>query len=289
MKLTLHGYSTALFSTWYFIEELGVLFDAGDGLTSGLLGKCGKIKKVFISHADRDHLTGLLQYNQLFSEQKPSIYYPKDAKSFQFLNRFFENFDPHAKGTIWEAIDKNAIIDIKEKISVEAAENEHVVTKNGDIKSLSYKVWETKKKLKPAFNSLDSEQLRALRIEKGDDFVLEEVKTNILSYSGDTPIIDYNRYNHTKVLIHEATFLTKAETNTKTYKNKHSSLEEVMEMVSSCSIDQLVLGHFSSRYYPEEIDNKIKELIKHYNIKIPVFRIPIGKVEKDILNGKPIN
>ena len=63
MKLTIHGYSTALFATWYFIEELGILFDAGDGLVSGLMGKCGKIKKVFISHADRDHLTGLLQYN----------------------------------------------------------------------------------------------------------------------------------------------------------------------------------------------------------------------------------
>ena len=59
MQLTITGYSTALFSTWYFVEEWGVLFDAGDGLISALLQKSRKIDHVFISHADRDHLTGL--------------------------------------------------------------------------------------------------------------------------------------------------------------------------------------------------------------------------------------
>jgi ribonuclease Z len=289
MKLTIHGYSTALFATWYFIEELGILFDAGDGLTSGLLSKCGKIKNIFISHADRDHLTGLLQYNQLFSVHQPKIYYPKDAQSFPFLNQFFTNFDPHAKGTTWQAIDKHQIIEVKEKISVEAIENEHVETINGMIKSLSYKIWETKKKLKPEFNTLEPTQLRTLRQEKGDGFVLEELRTNILSYSGDTPLMDYKRYDNSKILIHEATFLTKVETNTKAEKNSHSSLEEVMKMVSDCTIDQLILGHFSSRYHTEEIDLKIKELVKQFNIKIPVFRLPIGKVSKDILNGNPIN
>lgn len=65
MNLTITAYSTALFSTWYFIEEWGVLFDAGDGMISALLQKSRKVDNVFISHADRDHLTGLLQFNQL--------------------------------------------------------------------------------------------------------------------------------------------------------------------------------------------------------------------------------
>ncbi len=43
MNLTITGYSTALFSTWYFIEELGILFDVGDGITSILLQK--KVEK----------------------------------------------------------------------------------------------------------------------------------------------------------------------------------------------------------------------------------------------------
>lgn len=289
MKLTIHGYSTALFATWYFIEELGILFDAGDGLVSGLMGKCGKIKKVFISHADRDHLTGLLQYNQLFSHIGPTIYYPKGSQSFPFLEAFSKKFDPHIQGTFWEPIDKGQHIAIKERISIESLENEHVYTSNGIIKSLSYKVWETKKKLKTEFLGMPSETIKKIREEKGEPFLMEEQKTNLLSYSGDTPVVDYARFEGTKVLIHEATFLTKEETQTKNDKNRHSSLEEVFEMVANCNIEQLILGHFSSRYYQEEIDNKIKELIAFYKIKIPVYRIPIGKVSKAILDGKPIN
>ncbi len=44
MKLTLTGYSTALFSTWILVEELGILFDCGDGAVSGLLQKSRKAR-----------------------------------------------------------------------------------------------------------------------------------------------------------------------------------------------------------------------------------------------------
>ncbi len=57
-RLTITAYSTALFSTWYFIEEWGLLFDAGEGLISALLQKSRKVDHVFISHADREHITG---------------------------------------------------------------------------------------------------------------------------------------------------------------------------------------------------------------------------------------
>lgn len=83
MKLNIAGYSTALFSTWYFIEELGLLFDAGDGVTSSLLQKSRKIEHVFVSHADRDHLTGLLQLNQLNAREGfPKIFFPFSCGSF---------------------------------------------------------------------------------------------------------------------------------------------------------------------------------------------------------------
>ncbi|HEV7780957.1 MAG TPA: MBL fold metallo-hydrolase [Chitinophagaceae bacterium] len=77
------GYSTALFSTWYFIEEAGILFDCGDGCSAGLLQKSRKVKNIFISHADRDHLTGLLQFCQLNNrEDLPKVFYSADCDSF---------------------------------------------------------------------------------------------------------------------------------------------------------------------------------------------------------------
>ena len=60
MQLSITAFSTALFSTWYFIDELGLLFDAGDGVSAHLLQKARKIKHAFISHADRDHISGLI-------------------------------------------------------------------------------------------------------------------------------------------------------------------------------------------------------------------------------------
>ncbi len=288
MKLTIHGYSTALFATWYFIEELGLLFDAGDGVTSNLLGKSGKIKHVFVSHADRDHLGGLFQYNQLFANRKPKIFYPKDSGSFPFIETFTSKFDPHTTGTEWIPLENEQVVQIKNNYDVFCFENKHINVSN-QLKSLSFRVAETKKKLKPEFRSLAQQDLINLKKEKGDDFINEQVKRTILTYSGDTPVFDYSKYDNSEILIHEATFLTKEELASGNDKNKHSSLEEVMEMVANINIDKLILGHFSSRYYMNDIDCAIKKYIKHYNIKIPVYRIPIGITQKDILKGKTIN
>ena len=48
MAYKISCYSTALFSTWFFVEELGLLFDAGDGVTANLMQKSRKVKQVFI-------------------------------------------------------------------------------------------------------------------------------------------------------------------------------------------------------------------------------------------------
>ncbi|MEM6684679.1 MAG: MBL fold metallo-hydrolase [Bacteroidota bacterium] len=288
MKLTIHGYSTALYATWYFIEELGILLDAGDGVCAHLLGKAGKIKHAFISHADRDHLTGLLQFNQLNAKLKPTVYYPKDSGSFRFLEDFFNKFDGHSKGTNWQAIEDKSKIAIKKSMYVEALENGHIV-QPGLLKSLSFKVVETKQKLKPEFVNLHKDELIKLKQTHGDDFLTNEFKRTILSYSADSPVEDYQRYENSEILIHEATFLTKEETNTKSWKNKHSSLEEVLEMVANSNIQKVILGHFSSRYYQHEIDAAIKKYIQHYNITIPVYRIPVGNAVKNILEHAPIN
>ena len=288
MKLTIHGYSTALFATWYFIEELGLLFDAGDGITSNLLGKAGKIKNVFISHADRDHLGGLFQYNQLFANRNPTIFYPKDSGSFKYIEKFTSSFDPHTTGTKWTPLEDEEIIKIKNNYLVQGFENRHIDVP-GQLKSLSYKVIETKDKLKEEFIGLSSKEIIAIKKEKGESFIKSSVEKNILVYSADTPVFDYSKFDNCETLIHEATFLTKEELVTGNDKNKHSSLEEVMEMVANISIDKLILGHFSSRYDMNMIDQSIKKLIKHYNIKIPIYRIPIGKTQKDILNGNTIN
>lgn len=291
MQLTITGYSTALFATWYFIEELGILFDAGDGVTSALLQKSRKINHVFISHPDRDHLTGLLQLNQLNARPGfPVIYYPKNSSSFPALRDFSVRFDPQVSSTVWKPLDAGETVQVKEDISVVPVPNGHVPAAGGTLKSFSYKVVHTRTKLRPDLVSLPAEEIKRIIAEQGKAATSVEIKTNVLGYSGDTPVEDPERWNHSEILIHEATFLGgKADAGVTKHGNRHSTLAEVMEMVSGLQIGKLVLGHFSSRYSPQQIDAAIREHSNRYAINLPVFRVLPGQVVTGILNGPPVN
>ena len=288
MNFTISGYSTALFATWIFIEELGLLFDAGDGLSSSLLQKSRKVKKAFISHADRDHLGGIPQFIQLNArEGLPIIHYPKDSGSFPALKSFLEKFDPHVSGVQWIPIQENMEFKVKGKYFVKSIRNNHIVVAPEISKSLSYLLVEKKNKLKTEFLSLSGKEIGALVKEHGQEHISDQIEEKIIGYSGDTPVDDYERWDNTKILIHEATFLDDHEgLNTKMH--KHSRLHEVMEMVSTINVEKLILTHFSTRYDEDQIDDRIKRLIKSYNIKIPVYRISPGKICHDILTQEPL-
>lgn len=290
MQLTISGYSTALFSTWYFVEQLGICLDAGDGMTSQLMQKSRKIKQVFISHADRDHLTGLLMFNQLNARADyPEIYFPKDSNSFSEYESFSKKFDPQVSYTQWKKLSDHQEVIFKDRYIAKAFRNNHVKTEPHLSKSLGYSIFETKQKLKPEFTHLSKEELLRAKQKLGKDHLTFEERSNILSYSGDTPV-DYEVWKGSKILIHEATFLESVKENPKLpNRNAHSNLEDVIKMASLIHLDTLILGHFSSRYSKEEIDGKIRLFAKKYNITFPIRRVIPGKTHFDILNEDPVN
>ncbi len=290
MKLTITGYSTALFATWYFIEELGLLFDAGDGVSSSLLQKSRKIKHIFVSHPDRDHITGLLQIRQLNAREGgyPIVYYPKDAGSFPAMDRFMSKFDPHTKDSTWTPLGQHQNTFIKNGIFVRSIRNEHIEAPLDIIKSLSFDVIEVKQKLKEAFRKYDPKELQSIRLEKGNSFITEEKRQSILSYSGDTPVQDFDRWKDSKILIHEATFLDPSvKTHKGRKKNEHSILEEVIEMVAASNVEQLILGHFSSRYSKEQIEQAVRAFAQKHALNIPIFCVLPGETMRDILAQTP--
>jgi len=280
-KLSITGYSTALFATWYFVEEYGVLFDCGDGVCANLLQKSRKIKHAFISHADRDHLTGLLQFQQLNGRPDLRIHYPRDSGSFPALRDFSVKFDPHMSGTQWLPMLPGSEIKIRDNLAIRAIENRHIPTDGGKVKSLSFIAESISRKLKPEFVGLDGSEIAAIRAKRGVEQITDESRSTELIYSGDTPIETDGRYKQAKILLHEATFLTADEIEPDNpNRNKHSSLDAVMEMVANSNIGMLVLGHFSSRYSEEQIDEAIEREILRYGIKIPVKRVYPGKIAR---------
>lgn len=283
--------STALFSTWINVEELNLLIDAGDGLSAGLLQKARKIKHVFITHPDRDHLHGLGQFMQLNARSNfPVIHYPKDAGSFPALQQFLYNFDPHTKTTDWIGIEDKQVIPIKKSFEIHAMRNEHVQVPMGVHKSLSYKLYEKKQKLKAEFQGMNGNEIQKIVSDKGKDFISETIKNNIISFSGDTPVDDYSKWDKSEILIHEATFLESASGNSiERHGNKHATLEEVMQMIKEIQVNTLILNHFSARYDKAQIDHAVLKSIKDLKIDIPVYLVYPGEIKRDILSGKAIN
>jgi len=288
-RLNISGYSTALFSTWFFLEDFGILFDVGDGVSAALLQKSRKVKHIFVSHADRDHLSGLLQFHQLNArEGYPIIYFPANSGSFPALHQFTKQFDPHVQGAIWKPIQANAEYPIKGNILVRTIRNSHIEAPTTSTKSLSLKIVEKKSKLKEEFTHLTGEQIKQIAIEQGRGVLTKTVRKTLLGYSGDTTIESYERWDHTDILIHEATFIKK-ENSPITYAHKHSYLEEILEMVSQIKVGTLILSHFSTRYSQEQIDNAILQGCKEYHIQIPVYRLLPGETQFNILQNQPIN
>jgi ribonuclease Z len=54
-------------------------------------------------------------------------------------------------------------------------------------------------------------------------------------------------------------------------------------MVAGSNIKRLILGHFSSRYDDDEIDEAITQGCDQNAIEIPVFRILPGRRADDVL------
>ena len=239
MNITISGYSTALFSTWYFIEEWGLLLDAGDGVISALLQKSRKIKHIFVSHADRDHITGLLQLNQLNARPEfPKIYYPKDSLSIAAFGEFSKRFDRQVEATDWIGIDETSAIEIKKNIWVQPVRNHHVITAGKQAKSFGYLVQQRKQKLKSEYLPLTQREIIKLRSEIGEENLTYEVVENLLAYSGDTPVENFHIWNGTPVLIHEATFLSSNVFSEDDPRNsKHSLLEDVLAAAKEIDIE----------------------------------------------------
>ena len=289
-KLTITGFSTALFSTWYFIDELSLLFDCGDGACAGLLQKSRKVKHVFISHADRDHVAGLLQFSQLNSRPGLKIYYPRDSGSFPALESFTEKFDPQVSGADWIPVEGGQEIQIRNDLVVRTLENSHIKTVGSQVKSLSFFVEHRARKLKPELAGKSGAEIAQLRKDLGEDAITTASSSSVMAYSADTPIETDGRYNDVHTLIHEATFLRDDEIEPDNpRRNKHSSLDQVLKMVADSNIKRLILGHFSSRYDNDDIDKAIRRGCEQFKIEIPVYRVLPGWKVVDILERENLN
>lgn len=286
--MKVHGFSTALYSTWILVEDLGLLLDAGDGVTSGLLSKSRKARTIAISHADRDHVSGLFQLNQLNAGHTiERLLFPADSGSFPAIRDFVAEFDSYTANTFpWLPARPGDRIPIGPNLLIEAVSNTHIDSPL--VKSLGYRAYRTKRKLKPEYASLDSREVESLARQLGKEATTVEVEELILAYAGDTGVETPEKWQGCQTLIHEATFLDHEDMAGTRTRNLHSCLEEVLAMARDAAPERLLLHHFSSRYAPEDVRKEIHRIAAELRLGFPVFAIMPGDIARDIFGGSPI-
>ena len=289
-RYTITGYSTALFSTWIFVEQLGLLLDAGDGVCAGLLQKSRKVKKVAVTHPDRDHLTGILQLQQLNAQDGvPEIFYPADCGSFPALAKFCRDFDPgRGEQVTWSPVKPGDRRDLAGNYKLEVIANGHFHDKPGQVKSIGYIVARQTRKLKPEFAGMPQGQLAELAQQQGKDYLMQVGEERVLGYSGDTDVAAPTTWSGCEILIHEATFLDAKGTGDREDRHQHSFLPDVLKMAAEAGPKHLILNHFSSRYTHEEIVAAIQKGAASLGLPFPVYAILPGEIARDILSRVPV-
>lgn len=253
------------------IEEHQILIDCGEGTQFRMNDygiKKSKINTILITHLHGDHvfgLPGLLTSYQLAGRKAPlTILGPKPIQKFLDINLggtgHFIDYPLEIIELDFEDIKAQKLTEVLElkNACIEAFELVH------RIDCIGYRVSEKTKphKIRQEFLEKYNPTVREIkRVKKGLDYTLEsgEVISNAncalppeaprsYAYCSDTlfhpPLMDILR--GTTTIYHEATYLD--ELQSKARDRFHSTASEAGAVAKGAKAEQLILGHFSSRY-----------------------------------------
>jgi len=238
-------FSTPMVSTWAMIEELRRMTDAGDGVVALLGGKVLKADTIAVTHPDRDHLGGLLQLCNLRGRGL-RVLYPSGSGSFPALRDFLSKFDPDSSAHVeWIPVEPGQRLALKAGWEIEPFLTDHMP----GIKSVGYKVIESKRKLRPEYVGMDGADIGRIRSELGEDAVTTRLESLRLVFSGDGLALGPDALAGAEVLFQECTFLDEVSSR----EHKHPNLAQVVEFVDRVRPKEVILYHISPRYSDEEI------------------------------------
>lgn len=286
MKLTILGCYSATpraFTnpTAQVLDIKGNLFliDCGEGTQVQLRKfkvKFSRIKHIFISHLHGDHFYGLIglisTFRLLGREADLHIYGPKGLKEVTLLqlklghsyggyNLVFHELESKESELIYE----------DDKVTVHTIPLDHRVYTNGFL--FKEKIGERKLNIDAVLNN-DIEQCDYRNIKLGKDVENkhgELVPNSKITFDPEPPksyaFCSDTRYTETilpiikdtTILYHESTFLEEHAHLCK--KTKHATAKEAATIAHKADVEQLILGHFSTRYNSIELFKNEAEAI----------------------------
>jgi len=260
------------------------LIDCGEGTQVQLRKnklKFSKINHVFISHLHGDHFFGLIGLISTFAllgrTNDLHIYGPKGVKEIIDLQLKLSNSWTNYQLFFHELKSKESeVIFEDEKVIVKTIPLKHRVYTNGFL--FQEKIGERKLDLN-AVHDFEIDTCYYQNIKNGRDITLEDgrvIDNNKLTFDPD-PVLSYafcsdTKYNeeiipiieNVSVLYHESTFLESEENLAS--KTMHSTAKEAARIALKANVQQLILGHYSTRYssidlFKEEAETIFKEVL----------------------------
>ncbi|PKB18929.1 ribonuclease Z [Flavobacterium sp. 5] len=260
------------------------LIDCGEGTQVQLRKnklKFSKINHVFISHLHGDHFFGLIGLISTFAllgrTNDLHIYGPKGIKEIIDLQLKLSNSWTNYQLFFHELESKESEIVFEDnKVVVKTIPLKHRVYTNGFL--FQEKIGERKLDLN-AVQNFEIESCYYQNIKNGKDITLEDgrvIENSKLSFDPDPPLsyafCSDTKYNediipiieNVSVLYHESTFLDSEENLA--LKTMHSTAKEAARIALKANVQQLILGHYSTRYdsinfFKKEAETIFKEVL----------------------------
>ena len=242
------------------------LIDCGEGTQVQLRKnkiKFSAINHIFISHLHGDHFYGLIglisTFNLLNRNNDLTVYGPKGIQEIINLQLKLANSWPQYKLHFVELTNtESEIIFEDDKVIVKTIPLKHRVYTNGFL--FQEKIKERKLNVN-AVQNYEIETCYFQNIKNGKDIILEDgriVLNSELTFNPEQPksyaFCSDTIYNESiipiiknvDVLYHETTFLESEAALAK--KTMHSTAKEAARIALQANCNQLILGHYSTRY-----------------------------------------
>ena len=280
-------YSTPLVSTWVLDDTHRILFDAGDGVSAMLEARVHRIRAVALTHAHRDHCSGLLQLLNLTGESGDmTVMYPQASGALRALSSFLSSFDTRSTGKVrWMPMD------VTDTAEIEPARhfircfptNHYPAGDRPRLLSYGYQIVRLVDKVKPEYRDLPREELDGLRIQHGRAYITHTVEDVLLSVTGDTMPLDAKLVSGSRALLHECTFLDIDESRDMAKRgHPHSALDDVLATAAAASVEYLGLYHMSRRYDDATILQTVRNRCAEVGLKAKVSVALPGRVYDDL-------
>jgi len=245
--LTVEGYSRAAVQTYWRVAELKLGFDLG-AQPWEFMGT----PVWFVSHTHLDHIAALPVYiarRRMMKMEPPTIYLPRQAVvPIEQMLKAVSRLDRGRLPCELIPLDAGHEIELSRELVVTAHATKHTVP------SLGYIVWQRRQKLKLEYTELSGDQIRDLRL--AGTAVTEELRKPLVAYLGDsTPEgLDMNPDMYlAQILISEMTFLSPEHRKEHIHKDGHMHLDDYVERRDKFQNEQIIVGHFSTRYHDRQI------------------------------------